>query len=259
MKIALAQMKMTDNVNENLKKTIQYIEQAKNENSDLIFFPELQLTPFFPSGHNRDISQYLMNTESPEISAICQACRENKIYASVNVFLNENGHNYDASIMISRNGEILGISKMVHIASFPNFYEAEYYTPSDTGFLVYDLPIGKVGTVICFDRHFPESIRECVAQGAELIIIPTANLTDEPVDMFLWEIRVQAMQSNVCIAMCNRVGTENDITFCGRSVIADYRGDVIKYADESEQLLAGELDLEAVRQTRINSPYFNFK
>ena len=65
---------------------------------------------------------------------------------------------------------------MVHIAQAKQFYEQDYYTPSDTGFKVFDTPFGKVGIVICYDRHLPESIRTCTLKGADLIIVPTAKL-----------------------------------------------------------------------------------
>lgn len=87
--------------------------------------------------------------------------------------------------------------------------------PSDDGFKVYDTPFGKIGIVICFDRHIPESVRMCAAQGAQLIIIPTANLTTENQELFEWEVRVQAYQNLVYIAMCNRVGKEDDLIFAG--------------------------------------------
>ena len=48
MRIAMAQMKMTESIAENLNKTIYYIEKAKQQNADLVFFPEVQLSPFFP-------------------------------------------------------------------------------------------------------------------------------------------------------------------------------------------------------------------
>ena len=75
-------------------------------------------------------------------------------------------------------------------------------TPSEDGFKVFDTPFGKVGIVICFDRHLPESIRTCTLKGAQLIIIPTANTLAEPLEMFEWELRVQAFQNNVFVAMC---------------------------------------------------------
>ena len=245
MKIALAQMNMTDRVEDNLRASVHYMEQAHQQQADLIFFPELQLSPFFPSRSGADASRYLLPMDSEEILTLRQACCANQVAASINVYLRENGHNYDASLTIDRDGSLLGIAKMVHVASFPHFYEAEYYTPSDTGFQVYDLPVAgricKIGIVICFDRHFPESIRSCALQGADLILIPTANLTEESEDMFLWELRVQAMQNGVSIAMCNRVGNEGDITFCGHSVVVDSQGEVLSYADGKEGLLIQSL------------------
>ena len=208
MKIALVQMKMSDDIENNLSTSLNSIERAANSGAELVFFPELQLTKFFPREQGADAAAYLLTQDSPEIAAIRKRCGQCRVAAGINVYLSENGKPYDASLMIGADGGILGISKMVHIASFPDFYEAEYYEPSDTGFEVYNIPsrisnrkINKVGVVICFDRHFPESIRSCALQGAELIIIPSANLKSEPGEMFLWELRVQAMQNSVAIAM----------------------------------------------------------
>ena len=69
---------------------------------------------------------------------------------------------------------------MVHIAQAPLFYEQDYYTPSGDGFHVYDAEGMKTGIVVCFDRHYPESIRTEALLGAELILIPTANVKSEP-------------------------------------------------------------------------------
>ena len=61
MKIALGQMKISKNINENLKKTISFIKKASENNADLICFSELQLTPFFPQYPKRDVNEYLMH------------------------------------------------------------------------------------------------------------------------------------------------------------------------------------------------------
>ncbi len=136
-----------------------------------------------------------------------------------------------------------------------NFYEKDYYTPSPEGFKAYDTPYGKVGIVICFDRHLPESIRTCTLLGAQLIIVPTANLTTEPLQMFEWEMRVQAMQNNVFIAMCNRVGREDKLTFAGESLVIDPDGNVIVKADMREQIVRVEIDLKDSIKSRQNRPY----
>lgn len=92
--------------------------------------------------------------------------------------------------------------------------------------------------------------------GTELIIIPTANLTCEPLEMFELEVRVQAMQNSVFIAMCNRVGTEGNLTFAGESIICDPNGNVIAKAGADETLLTCDIDLSEAARTRNAKPYF---
>ena len=159
------------------------------------------------------------------------------------------------SLMINSKGELDGVSKMVHILNAKNFYEKYYYTPSEDGFKVFDTPFGKVGIVICFDRHLPESVRTCALKGAELIIIPTANTKDEPLEMFEWELRVQAYHNNVFIAMCNRVGKEGSMDFAGESIVIDCDGNVVSKSDDKEQLITVDIDLSKCKESRKNRPY----
>ena len=255
MKLAMAQMRMGISTEENLSKTIRFVEQAGEAGADLIFFPEVQLSPFFPQYEKRDAEQWAMSLDGPEITAIRNACRKSHIYASPNVYLKQGERRYDASLMINADGRILGVSKMVHIAQAKYFYEQDYYTPSDDGFKVFNTPFGRVGIVICYDRHLPESIRTCTLMGAQLVIIPTANTKAEPMEMFEWEIRVQAMQNQVFIAMCNRVGTEGDMDFAGESIVVHPSGDVICKADDKERLVCCEIDLAESDAWRAKKPY----
>lgn len=58
----------------------------------------------------------------------------------------------------------------------------------------------------------------------------TDNTKAEPMEMFVWEIRVQAMQNQVFIAMCNRVGTEDAMEFSGESLVVHPSGDILAKA-----------------------------
>ena len=93
--------------------------------------------------------------------------------------------------------------------------------------------------------------------GAELIIIPTANTEAEPMEMFEWEVRVQAMQNQVFVAMCNRVGLEGDMDFAGQSIVVHPSGDVIVKADNAQQLVTCEIDLAESRLWRGKRPYIS--
>ena len=68
-------------------------------------------------------------------------------------------------------------------------------------------------------------------------------------ELFEWEIRVQAMQNSVFVAMCNRVGLEGEMDFAGESLVADPYGSLVCKADDKEQLVTVDLDRsEAVRK-----------
>jgi predicted amidohydrolase len=197
--------------------------------------------------------------DSDIVAAFQEACRQNHIGAVPNIYLKEKGKLFDASIFIDQTGEIIGIQKMVHIAQAEKFYEQDYYEPSDAGFQVFDTEMGKIGIVVCFDRHYPESIRTESLMGADLILIPTVNTKSEPLEMFEWEIRVQAFQNSVAIAMCNRVGTEGDMAFAGESILIDPNGTVIVKADDTERLIFAEIDLQSVGKVRSGKPYTNLR
>jgi predicted amidohydrolase len=253
MKLAMAQMSMTENRADNLAKTLALIDRVQG--CDLLFFPEIQLSPFFPQYPGLDGSKWVCQQDGAEIAALCAAAKRNHLYLSPNIYLELPGGRYDASLWITPEGEVADIAKMVHIAQAQQFCEQDYYTPSDDGFKVLDTPFGRVGIVICFDRHLPESIRTCVLKGADLIIIPTANTRAEPMEMFEWEIRVQAMQNSVFVAMCNRVGIEDEMDFCGQSLVADPNGNIVCRGDYGETLYTVELNLEEARITRSARPY----
>lgn len=257
MKLALVQISMKTDIQKNFDKSLQYCDKAKE--CDLVVFPEIQFTPFFPQYRDHCVDDYCMKIEDEAIGQLLQKAKEHQYYLSPNVYLESNGSRYDASLWIGPDGKIEDISKMVHIAQNIDFYEQDYYTPSDDGFKVFETPFGRIGIVICFDRHIPESIRSCTLKGADLVIVPTANTKAEPMETFEWEMRVQAMHNQVFIAMCNRVGTEDQMQFAGESIVIHPSGDVIAKADDQEQLLVCDIDLEEVKKVRDNIDYISLR
>jgi len=259
MKIAMVQMCNSGTMEINLKKSLNAIKEASKNGADLVLFPEVQLTEFFPQYRNKNVSDYELSISSDPVKEFRNACIKNKIIAVPNIYLKENDKCYDASLFIGNDGNIKGIQKMVHIAQADQFYEQDYYEPSDTGFQIFETEFGKIGIVVCFDRHYPESIRTEALMGADLILIPTVNTKSEPSQMFEWELRVQAFQNSVAIAMCNRVGTEGQMEFSGESIAIDAKGNVIAKADDKEQIIYFDLDLSDSQKIRSSKPYTNLR
>ena len=262
MKITMAQLSTGSSKLDNAKKAADMIRSAKG--SDLIVFPEAQLTPFFPQYRACDLAEKTgllpedmpASQEGEEMSLILEAVRETGIWCSPNFYVQEkNGKSYDMSFMIDPSGNIIGRSKMVHVINAPQFYESDYYTPSEDGFKVFDTPFGKIGIVICFDRHIPESVRTCAKRGAKLILIPTVNTKSEPLELFDWEVRIQAFQNNVFIAMCNKVGKEGEMDFAGGSILCGPEGELLVKADDKEGLTTYEIDLSLADEALRKRPY----
>ena len=210
MKLAMAQMRMTGSMEENLKTSLEMCDLARG--CDLY--------------EKRDASGYVLKSDSDKIAALCEAAKKNGYYMSPNVYLELDGNRYDTSLWIDPRGELKGTAKMVHIAQAEQFYEQDYYTPSPDGFKVFDTPFGKVGIVICFDRHLPESIRTCALMGAQLI-------------------------------MCNRVGLEGEMDFAGQSIVVHPSGDVIVKADNKQRLVTCDIDLAESELWRGKRPYIS--
>ena len=153
MKIALFQSVVCDDMQANAVKALDAMDIAITSGADVISFPELQFSPFFPQYPGRDVSNYVMDINHELVEALRAKCRETSLIAIPNFYLERNGKRYDASPVINADGSILGVSSMVHVAQVQSFYEQDYYTPSPSGFHDYDTSLGKIGVVICFDRH----------------------------------------------------------------------------------------------------------
>lgn len=129
MKLTLVQMSMTESMDENLAKSLCACDKTKD--SDLIFFPEIQLSPFFPQYEKRDASRYLVTMDSPYVTAFIDKSKEINSCIVPNVYMKIDNKCYDCCFVTIGTQVVHKIAKMVHIAQAENFYEQDYYTPSD--------------------------------------------------------------------------------------------------------------------------------
>ena len=100
----------------NHAKSLKYIKQAAENKANLILFPEVQLTEFFPQHERRDVSEYQLSINSEEVKAFQEVSHEYKIITVPNIYLKQGGKSYDASLFINENGEIQAFQNSVSIA-----------------------------------------------------------------------------------------------------------------------------------------------
>ena len=146
---------------------------------------------------------------------------------------------------------LLGTYRKNHIPLSTKFYEKLYFKPGNLGYPVFETRFGRVGILICHDRHYPEGARALGLNGAEILLVPSATPTAS-LSVRVWEkeLAAHAIFNEYFVAGLNRVGTEGDYTYYGRSVMFDPTGEIICQAGEGEECLIGEFDLDVIVERR---------
>lgn len=217
----------------NIEKAIL---KAKKEDSSLLVFPELYLTGYSVGNNMEEMAETVDGTY---MSQVCQLCKKH----SINIVLSfpelgEQNTYYISSAFIDSKGEVLGVYRKVHLFDT----EKLHFTPGDS-FSVIDTPLGRVGMMICFDVEFPEIARALKLMGADFIVIVNANM--EPYEE-LHHIfaRSRAMENEIPVIICNRLGTEENLNFCGDSMVISATGEILLSLKQEEQMKTVDLPIE---------------
>ncbi|MDH3525720.1 MAG: carbon-nitrogen hydrolase family protein [Acidobacteriota bacterium] len=247
VKIALAQVSSSPDRGRNLERCLDAMRGAAAQAAGLVAFPEVVLDRFFPQRPGdeaaRDLAEPIPGPSTERVAALA---RELGLVTVFNLYERAaDGRTFDSSPVFDADGTLLGVTRMVHVAQYENFFEQDYYDLGDRGAPVYDTAVGRVGVAICYDRHYPEYMRALGVGGAQLVIIPQAGSVGEwPYGMFEAEVRTAAFQNGYFAALCNRVGVEEQLTFAGESFVSDPEGRVVARARSGEDdLLVADLDL----------------
>ena len=253
MKIALIQQKAGHDKQENLGRGLDAFDRAVAEGAKLVCFAELAFERFYPQC--RATSGFEEKAEpvpGPITELFGERARRHGVVVILNLFERHGDRCYDCSPVIDSNGELLGKTRMVHITEYDGFHEQGYYAPGDTGAPVYETSVGRVGVSICYDRHYPEYMRALAVGGAELVVVPQAGSVGEwPDGLYEAEMRVAAFQNGYYVALCNRVGEEERLTFAGESFVCAPDGVVTARAGTgTDEILFAEVDRERVRASR---------
>jgi beta-ureidopropionase len=253
MRIGLIQQHAREDRAENLARALHNMGRAAEAGADLVAFPEVALTRFFPQERGfSEAADWAESIPGPTADRIAARARELSLVTVFNMYERvEQGRSFDSSPVFDSDGALLGITRMVHITDYEWFHEQEYYHPGDRGAPVYHTSVGRVGVAICYDRHYPEYMRALGVAGAEIVCIPQAGGIGEwPEGMYEAEVRTASFQNGYFTALCNRVGKEERVTFAGESFVSDPEGVVLaRGATLEDDLVVAELDLSACERS----------
>jgi beta-ureidopropionase len=252
VRLALLQMNCSGTRAENLARAERMIRQAASQNAQIVLLPEVFHELFFITDLNSCYFETAEPIPGPITQAMQKLARELAIVIAAPIYESvDRSVYYNSTAVIDADGELLGVYRKNHIPLNTIFYEKLYFKPGNLGYPVFNTRYGKVGILICHDRHYPEGARALALNGAEIVLIPSAT-PDKSLSRKVWEkeLCAHAIFNEYFVAGLNRVGQEGEYLYYGHSVAFDPTGEMLAQAGYDEEVLVVDCDLDLITQRR---------
>ncbi len=246
----------------NLVNAERLVRAAAASGAAIVLLPELFAMPYFCK--DQDPTWFAAAEEvgaSPLIARFSDLAAELNIALPLSFFERAGQVYFNSLAMIDGTGKVRGVYRKSHIPDGPGYQEKYYFTPGDTGFMVWELPAARIGAAICWDQWFPEAARAMALAGAEMLFYPTA-IGSEPASpgadtAAAWQLamRGHAVCNKMPVIAANRIGVEAGrsctVTFYGSSFIAGPDGELVAAAGRDEEaVLVHSFDLDRLAEER---------
>ncbi len=270
IKVAAAQLgpvQRQDDRTSVVQRLIALLREAHSHKAELVVFPELALTTFFPRWFVEDIStaDHWYETQMP--SAITRPLFDEAKKLAIGFCLGyaeltSQGERFNTQILVERDGSIVAKYRKVHIPGHEHhepdrpFQHAEryYFKPSDEGFGVWKAFGGRIGMMICNDRRWPESYRVMGLQGVEMILCGyntplqyVPDPTQDPLQSFHNALVMQsgAYQNGTFVVGVAKGGIEEGVDSLADSSIIAPSGEILaKTSTTGDEVVTAVCDLD---------------
>ncbi|HEU0159445.1 MAG TPA: N-carbamoyl-D-amino-acid hydrolase [Hyphomicrobiaceae bacterium] len=254
-----------------IARMLALMDEAKAKGADLVVYPELALTTFFPRWYYEDRSEadLWFEREMPNAAArpLFERAQKHGLGMSFGYAeLTADGHHFNTAILVDKSGAIVGKYRKVHLPGHAEFdarrthqhLEKRYFEPGDLGFPVWRCLGGIFGMCICNDRRWPETYRVMGLQGVEMIVLGfnTPSVNSQKGDegpqkrIFHHKLSVQAgaYQNSTWVVAVAKAGVEDGHPLFGCSLIVNPDGEIVAESKtEADEVIVHACDLDATR------------
>ena len=258
MRAALIQMKAGMNREENHDRAEELLKEAARRGVEVACLQEIFATWFFPQTLDPTLQDLAEPIDGPTVSRMRAVARALGLWVVVPFYERAMpGELYNAAVLVDARGAVVGHYRKHHLPMSSHFQEKFYFRPGNLGYPVFDTPYGRVGIMICYDRHFPEAARALGLNGAQVVFVPTAT-TLRGFSRSVWEaeLRGPAIANGYFLGGVNRVGKERESDYYGASVFIDPIGQTVAQAGDQEEVLVADLSLARLDEVRRAWPFF---
>ncbi len=265
-----------------VERMLALMHQAKRHGCDLVVFPELALTTFFPRWYIEDPAEldafYEREMPGPETRPLFDAAAKLGIgfYLGYAELVQQDGRprRFNTSITVDPTGAIVGKYRKIHLPGHAEHepwrafqhLEKRYFETGDLGFNVFRAFGGVMGMAICNDRRWPETYRVLGLQGVEMVLIGYNTPVHNPpapehdaLSHFHNELVMQAgaYQNGTWVVGVAKAGNEEGVMQIGNSVIVAPSGEIVAACSTvGDELAIARCDLDLT--VSYKSTTFNF-
>lgn len=198
----------------------------------MAIMPEL----FLPGYNSDNIPALAQQRDGEWLARLADLCRAHACGLTIGYAERDGGQLFNSATTIGPDGAFLAHYRKIQ---YFGAREARLFTPGDR-YATFAFAGRQLGLLICYDVEFEAHVRALASAGADLILVPTANM--EPYRQVADHvIPAHAANLGVTIAYANYCGAEGDLTYCGGSVIAAARGQIVARAGQSPSILIVDL------------------
>ena len=230
-----------------LDDCFEMLEEAAKRKSDLAVTTEVVNNDlqFFDMRYNyADIHEGL---DGPTVERFSKFAKKSRMHIVTSLYLTVDGKSYNCGLLFDDSGELVGLYKKVHLPA-----GEEIHNTHGDELKVFDTKLGKIGILICYDLHFPETASELALMGAELIAYPTMGWES------IWG-PARAYENGICIATAQSLPYSGELPeLNGPSCIVDNTGRIVCSAGRAlPEVVTGDVDIHTDPLAQYGSERFS--
>ena len=253
MKIAAAQISCAlGDFNANLGKVRDFAGLAKKSGADLVVFPEM-----LDTGYSMPVIQkHAEKWNEGAVPELQKIAKEISIAIVAGISDRDDASIFNAQVFVNVRGEIVAKYRKTHLVTAAPLDERVCLSPGNE---FVSCKVGKftVGLSICYDLRFPEMARTLVVERRANVILNSSAWPVVRAEHLRILALARAVENQSYFIIANRVGTDDDVTFAGSSVIIDPSGAILAAAPpDREELIQAEISEEVIADVRSRVTVF---
>jgi predicted amidohydrolase len=269
IKVAAAQMGPNNegmSREEIVERMLALLDLAIQDQVELIAYPEMALTTYFPKKIRTDFDQFFENEVPPKaLEPLLRRAAQARVAVHVGFCEKADGHYFNTALLTDERGALAGTYRKIHLPGRPapdgvaQVYEVRYFETGNTGYRVFPLAKARVGIAICQDRRYPESYRCLGLGGAEIVLIGyNTPLSPMALDQNELVLRAGAYENSLFVVGIAKAGVEDGLELIGGSCIVGPLGNVLaRAATTGDELVAARIDLDWMTPARKRWDFFS--